>query len=414
MPDLRAAGNGVDHRHRCDEGFEKPRSAYVGAEAGRAQSATWDVLVGTLLGEQAEVARRVREAIEAELSSYRMIPREALDIEVGLELGQVLTSVGVEPSALTERQRAELAAVGEERARQGVPVDDMLRAWRIGIEVVVDYAREVGQRLGVDDARVLEFVQSALAWSDLAMVTTTRAHRRAERAVTGAADEHHANFVRGTLLGTVPTAELRIQAEMYGLDPAGEYVAVRARLGHIIPQCQLERTLGLHDSAHERCGLCAVIDGDGAGFLSKVPPSPIEGIVGVGPPRPLDRLAESYRSAARALVTAETCGLQGAYDIASLGLRPALALDTEVSELLRRRYLQPLASTSSAGELIATLRSYLACGMHVERTATQLFVHQNTVRYRIARFEELTGASLADTEVLLEVWWALELSAMNV
>jgi DNA-binding PucR family transcriptional regulator len=36
------------------------------------------------------------------------------------------------------------------------------------------------------------------------------------------------------------------------------------------------------------------------------------------------------------------------------------------------------------------------------------------VRYRIARFEELTGASLADTEVLLEVWWALELSAMNL
>ncbi|WP_198528225.1 helix-turn-helix domain-containing protein, partial [Mycobacteroides abscessus] len=56
----------------------------------------------------------------------------------------------------------------------------------------------------------------------------------------------------------------------------------------------------------------------------------------------------------------------------------------------------------------------LTITLHVERTATKLFVHQNTVRYRIARFEELTGTSLGDTEVLLEVWWALELSAMHL
>ncbi|WP_038863553.1 helix-turn-helix domain-containing protein, partial [Mycobacterium avium] len=68
----------------------------------------------------------------------------------------------------------------------------------------------------------------------------------------------------------------------------------------------------------------------------------------------------------------------------------------------------------SSRELIATVRTYLACGMHVERTATRLFVHQNTVRYRLARFEELTGASLRDTEVVTEVWWVLELAAMRL
>jgi hypothetical protein len=415
MADLRAASNGLDKRQGCNQTFEKPRPVY-GAQEEKVPSAdaAWDLLVGTLRSEQAELARRVREAIQAELLAYRLIPRDAHDTEVGLELGQVLHCARGGRAALTDRERAELAAVGEQRARQGVPIDDMLRAWRIGIEVVVGYAREVGQRQGVEDARVLEFVQSALAWSDLAMVTTTRAHRRAGLAAARAAEEGHANFVRETLLGTIPSAELRIQAEMYGLDPAGEYVAVRARLGQAITQCQLEQELGLHDSAKERCGLCAAVDGDVAGFLSEAPPSRIEGIVGFGPPRPLERLAESYRSAARALVTAEACGLQGAYDIASLGLRPAVALDAEVGELLRRRYLEPLAAASSARELIATLRAYLACGMHVERTATRLFVHQNTVRYRIARFEELTGASLGDTEALLEVWWALELSAMNL
>jgi hypothetical protein len=290
----------------------------------------------------------------------------------------------------------------------------VLRAWRIGIETVVGYARGLGQRRGIADAQVLEFIQSVLAWSDLAIMTTTRAHRRAERAAARGSDECRVNFVRGALLGTISRAELRVQAEIYGLDPAAEYVAVRARLGENLAQRQLERTLGLHDPAHGRCGLCALVNGDAAGFSSQAPPKDVDGIVGFGPPRPLDHLAESYRSAARALVTAEACGLQGAYDIAALGIRSAVALDVEVGELLRQRYLDPLAVASSPGELIATLRAYLACGMHVERTATRLFVHPNTVRYRIARFEELSGTSLGETEVLLEVWWALELSSMHL
>lgn len=160
--------------------------------------------------------------------------------------------------------------------------------------------------------------------------------------------------------------------------------------------------------------MCAVIDGDIAGFLSEPPPSDVDGVVGYGPPRPLDRLAESYRLAARALMTVQACGLRGAHDIASLGLRAAVAMDVEVGASLRKRYLEPLDAGGSARELIATLRAYLACGMHVERAATRLFVHQNTVRYRLARFEELTGASLRETEVLFEVWWALELSAMRL
>ena len=40
-------------------------------------------------------------------------------------------------------------------------------------------------------------------------------------------------------------------------------------------------------------------------------------------------------------------------------------------------------------------------------------MHQNTVRYRLAKAEKLIGASLADVEVLFELWWALELSTMT-
>lgn len=377
-------------------------------------SAASDGLIGVLPGEQSELGEHISAAVRRNVAVYRLIPIESLDFEVGVIVRQVLATAGARREVLSDGEQADVAKVGEQRASQSIPVDDVLRAWRIAVEAAIDYVCEVARLKDAGESQLLEFVRHVLRWSDLALVAMTRVYRRAELAVEDAADERHAEFVRGTLLGTVPSAELRMKAEVYGLDPGGDYVAMRARLDRDMSQRQLEKAVGFHDPQRGPRGLCAFVDGEIIGFMTEAPPGDLDGIIGFGPPRPLERLSESYRLAARALVTAQACGLQGAYDIASLGLRPAVAMDADVGEALRRRYLQPLAAANSAAELMATLRSYLACGMHVERTATRLFVHQNTVRYRIARFEELTGASLGDIEVLLEVWWALELSAMRL
>lgn len=370
-----------------------------------------DLLVGAMLGENGRLARRVGDAIRAELAVYRPIPDEVIDVDVGRQLGLVLRAVACGQDALTDAARADLAVVGQCRARQGVPVEDLLRAWRIGLNVLVASAHEVGRRLGIKDGEILTFIQSSLVWSDAIMLCITEAHRGTARVV---AEVQQARFVRSVLLGSLSWAEVTIEAQMHGLDPGCEYMAIRACVGQNDTRLAMEQALGMQESTAYRRGLCAEVDGHTAGFLSEAPPRDIDGVVGFGPPRPLQRLAESYRLALRALATAEACRLRGAYDIASLGLRPAVALDADVGELLRRRYLEPLSAANSTSELIETLRTYLACGMHVERTATRLFVHQNTVRYRIARVEELTGSSLADIEVLFEVWWALELTAMDL
>jgi hypothetical protein len=368
----------------------------VAVQLGRPRPAeAWDVLIDAL-AQRADLAGRVRAAIQAKLPAYRSMPAERLDTEVGMQVERVLGSARRGSADVSD-----LAAVGEARAQQGVPVADMLRAWRIGIEVVISYAREAGRDLGIEDALMLEFVQSTLAWSDAAMVTTASAHHKTELALALSEEEHRSSFVRGVLFGSLPSNEMRIQAEAYGLDPGREYVAVRAGAG-----------VG-HHKLEQWPGVTAAIDGCVAGFLAEPPPRDIDAVVGVGPPRLLEHLSQSYRSAARALATMEAFGLRGGYDIPALGLRAAVAMDAEVGQALRVRYLEPLNAGGSGCELIATLRVYLACGMHVERTATRLFVHQNTVRYRLARFEQLTGASLRETQVLFELWWALELSVMR-
>jgi DNA-binding PucR family transcriptional regulator len=43
------------------------------------------------------------------------------------------------------------------------------------------------------------------------------------------------------------------------------------------------------------------------------------------------------------------------------------------------------------GQLISTLREYAACDLNARRAAEALFVHRNTVLYRLQRVTELTG-----------------------
>ncbi|MDR1808386.1 MAG: helix-turn-helix domain-containing protein [Propionibacteriaceae bacterium] len=66
-----------------------------------------------------------------------------------------------------------------------------------------------------------------------------------------------------------------------------------------------------------------------------------------------------------------------------------LAGDETAGRALVTRAIQPL--DSSGGDLTATLTAYLDEGSSVEATARRLFVHANTVRYRLRRIVELTG-----------------------
>jgi DNA-binding PucR family transcriptional regulator len=40
-------------------------------------------------------------------------------------------------------------------------------------------------------------------------------------------------------------------------------------------------------------------------------------------------------------------------------------------------------------------------------------VHPNTVRQRLAKFEDITQRSLRDTEAIVEIWWALQRRHIN-
>jgi hypothetical protein len=67
----------------------------------------------------------------------------------------------------------------------------------------------------------------------------------------------------------------------------------------------------------------------------------------------------------------------------------ALAGDALAKASLIDRVYRPLSKHSP--ELLQTLVSYLDNGRSLEQTARDLFVHPNTVRYRLKRVSEILG-----------------------
>lgn len=89
----------------------------------------------------------------------------------------------------------------------------------------------------------------------------------------------------------------------------------------------------------------------------------------------------------------------------------ALAGDSMAKTTLIQAYYSPLANSSQ--ELLQTLRKYLECGRSLEATSKVLFVHANTVRYRLKRVFEEVNADPTDARTAFVLQVAITLGAIS-
>ncbi len=61
------------------------------------------------------------------------------------------------------------------------------------------------------------------------------------------------------------------------------------------------------------------------------------------------------------------------------------------------------------GELINTLSAYFRNNQNMRKTAEALFMHKNSVAYRLRLVEELTGLKLGDSESAFQLQLCLKL-----
>jgi len=344
-------------------------------------------LVEEIEAELDAVVEEIGDRIRAEIPDFRRLPAERLARAVHGNVSRALAALRDlrEP---TEEELERAAAVGRERAEQGLSVDAVLHAYRISITAVWSRFGELARAQGADVATVLAFSETLWRWADAVMDVVGAAHREVELEQAREEQQRRDAFVFALLTGTLGPDELRRESATFGLDPEREYIPFRAR-----GRLKLD-------------AMSIALDHDVAG-LATAPPSPLPGVtLGFAAPTRLESLPSGFAHASRALQTALAFGQVGAYTLADLSIRPAILADEALGDAFAERHLAPLAGLGM--ELEDTLRTYLDLGMKIDDTARVLHVHANTLRHRLRRFEEATGANLRDPRVVVELWWALE------
>ena len=343
-----------------------------------------------------------------ELTSYATVEPEALAVSVQRNLTIAVRALrSGRPPVAAELVEAELTT--RERFARGIPVEEIIRAFRISIGLIQErfveicFAQQIPADATLSGSRLLWAVGDAFT----TRVITAYHAFDLDSALQDA--QRRTAYVRSMLNGLVNLADSAADLATYRLDPAGRYAAVRC----IVEPRTAERTrreVELKGSLPNQSALIAVDGGECIGIVARRPSPDGEEVIGIGPYVPLREIADSFRIASRACEVAAQLDRHGVFGIEDLTWRLAAASQPDVTGFLAERYLQPLRAEGEFGAVLEeTLRVYLAHGRSITKSAEALVTHANTLRYRLRRFTELTGRSLDSTEVLVELMWALEL-----
>ena len=319
------------------------------------------------------------------------------------------------------------AAYARRLAQRDVPLDLLLRAYRVGEERFVQWWLD-GPGVATLDARTL------LATTRL--VTGTVA-AYIDRVCADLAELHHAEQTRWRRgADAARTARVRSVLEDETTDPAAAQAATGLRMGCWHTAAVLWTRPGVPEAhralAHAAAAL-APAGGDAerplqvaadthtvwAWVSGPAPvhpdPSRVAAAAGPGlrvalgePGRGLEGFRASHREALRARAVAEIGGDGPVVGFGEVALAALLAEDLDALRTWVQRVLGDLARDDEAcARLRATVRELLAGPGGPAEAAARLHVHRNTVRYRQRRAEELRGVPLhtgaLDVAVALEM-----------
>ncbi|TFI44841.1 hypothetical protein E4P29_03530 [Rhodococcus sp. 1R11] len=368
-------------------------------------------VLARLAADVPEVIRRTERQVR-ELSTYDALSSPELAEAIGRNVTDAVETL--QTNQLPSRHRlTELAEkVVRHRIAQGIPVEDMMRTYRVSLAVISDRFIELAMEADIDAQEALR--SSRLLWSlsDAFMTCVALEYQRLSVESALLDDQAKADLLQGLLFGTGNMAEMTRACETRGLDPSGSFYAVRARAtgtGNLSAIC---RDLQHRGAGSSGTAVVSPFRGDAIGLLSAVPNAVEGAVVAVGAPMPLSHIAQSFASASRVLDAAIRLGRAGVLEMPDLSWRITALGDLEISGLLHERYIAPLEDRGEFGEqLLQSVRHYLACDRNIPAAADAMFVHKNTLRYRLRKFEELTSVSLESTDTIVELAWALEVKA---
>ena len=364
-----------------------------------------------------EVADRTVAAITDEVPSYSdalsgpmgATIREAVQVALGGFISLAGTSSGSAPQTPTAPAVEGAYQLGRGEARSGRTVDALLSAYRLGARVAWQEMSTVAVQQRVDAETLARFAELVFAYIDELSAASVAGHND-ERATTGRVRQRLLERLAADLLAGAPADAVEAAAER------ADWAVPRTLTAVILPEAQVRAVLNaiagevlqsaeaLPPEVGE--GMTLVLVPDVHGRRRPALLRALEGRGAVaGPARPWLEVRASCDRAERVLALG--LGPDSEQHLAEL----VLSADEGALSDLRERVLAPLQElrSSSADKLTETLRSWLLHHGRREAVAAELFVHPQTVRYRMGQLREAFGDRLEDPRSVLELTIALGL-----
>ncbi|NEA35943.1 helix-turn-helix domain-containing protein [Streptomyces sp. SID13031] len=313
-------------------------------------------------------------------------------------------------------------ATGRERAEQDAPLPDVLRAFRLGFELLWQDLVETARATGLaGDGSLVDAATTVWRLAGECTDALAIAYRAASTDLAVQLEHRRLAMLDALFLGTVTdTTSLWEIGETLGLPLSGRFLVAITRTPELSA-----RDLDDHLRRH------------GVRSTWRWQPDALTGLLSIGPGTAENAVLADLESG-----TVSDMGVSGLFEhlrdtpralhdariaLTTLSHRGGKVVQYDTSPLAMLVSAAPVeAERISAvvlGELLAlgvherttlirTLRTWCSNQGSPDRTAEQLHCHPNTIRYRLRRVETLTGRSLRDPQHLAELVTAL--SALNV
>lgn len=303
--------------------------------------------------------------------------------------------------------------LGRGEARNGRSIDALLAAYRVGARVAWQGLSATAIDAGLSGATIARFAEMVFAFIDELSASSVSGHTD-ELATTGRARDRYLERLAQALLAGESEQALTAHAEKADwpaprtltavLLPTAKVRGLNAFFGSATLQLNADLP-GLDDADSMTVLLVPDVDGPRRRDL-------ITALTGrrarLGSARPWSEVRVSYDRAVRcrSLPPADADEVVDADDHL---VELMLAADPESARDLRRKALAPLADLrpDTAARLAETLRSWLLHQGRRDAVAAELFVHAQTVRYRMTQLRELYGERLNDADAVFELLVAL-------
>lgn len=371
-----------------------------------------------------EAAAATVRSVTAEVPGYSALgPREQENLAAAVELalrGLVgAASRGSDPEVLQGPALDGAYDLGRGEARAGRSMDALLRAYRVGARVSWREFATVAVGHGLAAGELARFAELVFAYIDGLSAASVAGHAD-EQARAGRDLARNLEQLGRDLLAGAPADRVTALAKASMWNPPAMLVAVlvpTSKVRALLPRLDLA-TLQVAVDIHAEHGAL----GDASGVTALL--VPVAGAQGradllghlvqqqsaVGPARAWLEARSSYQRAVRAWEL--QLGSPVCVDSESRLPELAVTADPEVLADLRVRATAPLSHLrpAVADRLAQTLGAWLRHQGRRNDVAAELFIHPQTVRYRMTQVRECYGELLTDPRAVMELTIALAIA----